>query len=134
MRKTIHARCGFQSFHFKRNRIGPFAVDGSTTAPCCKITILPFSTSLLAALRTRSIFSRQSSSLKNSLATSLGQAVELRERFPNVSRIAFSKSSSTADGFFLRQAAEQYFTSSQHSSHFFLQEIKRPQLVQVFCR
>jgi hypothetical protein len=133
MRKTIPVRCGFQSFHFNRSRIDPFAVDGSTTAPFCKITILPFSTSLLAALRTLSIFFRQSPSRKYSLATSLGQAVEVRERSPNMSRIAFSRSSSIPDGFFFRQAAEQYFTSSQQSSHFFLQEINRPQLAQIFC-
>lgn len=118
--------------HVRRNRIGPLAVDGSTTWPFWVMTIRPSATSLLAACLTRSISGLHWSSGKYARAISLGQTVAPAFLLVSVSRIACSRSWSTADAFDFRHLSEQYLISSQHRSHFLRHVIRRPHVLQVF--
>ena len=114
----------------RRRRIGPLAVDGSTTLPRWRISILPAATSRLAADLVSSIISRHRGSPKKCRAASLGQMVDDAERSARSDRIAASSSLSPAVPP-LRQRSEQNFTSSQQSFHFLRHSIRRPHLTQV---
>ena len=80
----------FVRYFLSRTRIGPFAVEGSTTLLFCRISAFPATTSRRAAIRTASISLLHSFSPKCCLATSLGQIVLEAPR----SRSDFSSSSS----------------------------------------
>ena len=114
----------------KRTRIGPRAVDASTTLPCCVISTSPAATSRRAAARVRSISGRQPSGLTRRAASD-GQIVFPAPRSASSPRTASSSSRSSADGFDLRQDAEQNRTSSHTRAHFRLQAKRRPQLAQT---
>src|SRR6056297_1745983 len=105
--------------------MGPLAVDGSTTLPFWVITTLPASTSRRAARRDGSINSRQSPP-PTSLAASLGQMVASDLRASSNERMDLSSSLSTEFTLRLRQASEQYLTSSQLRSQDLRQVMTRP--------
>ncbi len=122
--------------YLNRSRIGPFAVDGSTTCPACVITISPRATIRRAAARAGSISGCQLSGLSASpiaLAASLGQIVFPAPRSCNSCRIFASIAASAGPGFFPRHASLQNLTPSQSRSHFFRHSIVRPQAAQLFA-
>ena len=118
----------------RRRRIGPFAVDGSTTRPRCRTSISPAATSRRAAFRVRSINGRHVSSSvpPTALAASDGQMVAPRARAASRSMMATSRERSTSVSFWRRHASEQYRTSFQFRSHFLRHSIVRPHTAQGF--
>jgi hypothetical protein len=112
-----------------RTRIGPFAVDGSTTRPPCVTSANPSATSRRAAMRAFSISGRQSS--KSARTTSDGQIVAVVVRAISIARIASSMRRSSGEIRPERHASLHHFTSSQQRSHFLRHAIARPQRAQV---
>lgn len=131
--------------HARRMRIGPFAVDGSTTCPPCTMTTSPEATSRRAARRAGSISGRQASSpaLSGSLpagdvrsaatwrAASEGQTVAVRARASRSSRTTASSRRSVAVTPCRRQASLQERTSLPRSRQDRRSSIRRPQDRQV---
>lgn len=115
-------------------RIGPLAVDGSTTDPPCVMSTSPAATSRLAARRAGSISSRHPSPSPSntSRAASDGQIVDVAARFDSRVRMLSSRALSTRVTLRLRHASLQYATSSQFFSHFARHSMRRPQDRQVF--
>ena len=119
----------------RRIRIGPLAVDGSTTRPCCVILTSPEATSLRAAILAGSMRLRQAASDSvppTTLAASEGQMVSPFRRCARSPWITASSSRSTGLILRFRHASEQYRTSSQFRSHFLRHSMVRPQESQVF--
>jgi hypothetical protein len=113
-------------------RIGPFAVDGSTTFPFWVMTTSPRSTSLLAADRAGSMSSCHCSP-PTRRAASLGQIVEVAARFASKAIIAVSRGASSGAWRCLRHLSEQNFTSAQFFAHAFRQRIVRPHTTQTLA-
>lgn len=122
---------GSMGYRLER-RIGPLAVEGSTTFPFCKIWSFPVATSRRAARRVRSISSRHRSSGKIARAASLGQIVKFEGREWRRERIVSSSFRSILPGLLRRHESAQNFTSSQQSAHFLRHSMRRPQVAQVF--
>ena len=108
-----------------RTRIGPRALDGSTTRQPCVISARPPATSRRAARRAGSMRSLHPCGSIN-MATSEGQMLLPTPRstsnFSIAAPMRASRSLPDAD----LHAEEQYFTCSQLRSHFFRQVISRP--------
>ena len=126
--------CGLRSMQFgeagrRRSRIGPLAVDGSTTRLPCTMSISPAATSRRAAARALSINAGQPSG-STARAASDGQIVAPAARPANSERTAASRASSVLVVRRRRQPSEQYRTASQSRAHFLRQVISRPQEVQ----
>lgn len=126
----------FSKLQRNRKRIGPFAVEASTTWPCCVISMLPCATSRLAAARLGSIspshFSR-SSLPATARAASLGQMVFPAPRSRSSRRISRSNCSSIGCTRCRRQASEQNLTSSQFLAQLLRHSITRPHAAHVLA-
>ena len=116
--------------HSSPIRIGPLAVDGSTTRPPWLMTARPCEVRRRAAHRVGSKSGRQSSP-PTSFAASLGQMVLPLDWLESSRKIADSSSVSTLVMPRFRHAAEQCRTSSQDRSHFFRHCILRPHTTQT---
>lgn len=110
----------------RRNRIGPLAVEGSTTLPPCVICSSPRATMRRAARRAGSMSSCQLSP-PIALAASEGQMVASFARWPRSVTMVSSSLRSVASTPCRRQASEQYLTDSQSRAHFARHSMRRPQ-------
>ncbi len=114
-----------------RNRIGPRAVDGSTTRPAWVTTILFCWTNRLAAARAGCISVCQRSP-PTCRAASDGQIVAPDVRAASNVKIEVSRRASMSDGLCRRHASPQCRILSQFRVHFFRQVMARPQAAQIF--
>lgn len=106
-------------------RIGPLAVDGSTTDPPWVISTSPRATMRRAARRAGSISGRQSSG-SSERATSDGQMLEVRARAASSSSMRCSRARSVSSRPCRRQAPEHHFASGAADDG-----IRRPHEAQV---
>ncbi|VXC01708.1 hypothetical protein CURTO8I2_60034 [Curtobacterium sp. 8I-2] len=109
----------------RRMRIGPLAVDGSTTDPPWVISTSPRATMRRAARRAGSISGRQSSG-SSERATSDGQMLEVRARAASSSSMRCSRARSVSSRPCRRQAPEHHFASGAAEDG-----IRRPHEAQV---
>jgi hypothetical protein len=121
--------------HFNRKRIGPLALDASTTCPPCVTTMSPVATSRRAAALAGSINASHAafSSPPTALAASLGQMVLPAPRSRSNRKISATSALSVAPTFPLRQASLQNFTASQFFAQALRHSIFRPHAAHTFA-